>query len=55
MKAIEKLRKSRAKTNEGNSLSDVDKKIKDWDANALAGYARKIGIDDEVVDPLVKN
>ena len=33
------------------SLTDTYNKIKDFDIKALMGYARKIGLDDEIVDP----
>lgn len=34
----------------GSDLKSVFMKIKDWDTGALAGYARKVGVDDDVVD-----
>jgi len=37
------------------SLEDTFQKIKDWDAKALAGFARKAGLPDDVVDPIKRD
>lgn len=39
----------------GPSVADTWSKIKDWDAKALAGYARRVGLPDDVVNPIVRD
>ena len=37
------------------SVEDTYNKIKDFDIKALMGYARKIGLEDEIIDPFKRS
>lgn len=55
MSKIKELKKLTEQASDNNNLVSTFTKIKDWDSKALAGYARKVGVPDEVVDSIVKD
>lgn len=48
--AVNNANKHKVKISESDDMVATYEKIKSWDAKALAGYARKVGIDNEAVD-----
>jgi hypothetical protein len=52
MSLVNTLMKGSNMDNHKVGITDTYLKIKDWDARALAGYARRVGLPDEVVNPI---